>query len=205
MLSFLTTDFEPKANVVLFQRDISGDFDRLAALMAVHYGLEEEEIFIKYSERDEILAFRETLDDDLKPCVDLILNDMEFFYSSGIKTHMRLLTNYKIHQGTYEFHVDGLMQDFDRYMTCYTEPVTQFIRNEDVVQVNGHDVICKPDAEIFGFCVGDIWKSRVRNKAKNSADTFLEKMLRVKEGRAFVHRAQKSDKPRLMVVGDKRV
>ncbi len=206
LLSFLTTDFAPKANVVLYQREIKGPFDRLADKMAKYFDLGAAEIFIKYSEKDKIEEFQATLEDEeLIHASNMILNDMEFFYSARIKTHMRLLTTYTEHKGTHDFHVDGLEQDFDRYMTCYNDPVTQFVKNEDVIRVSGHDAICKKDAQIFQFNVGDIWKARVRNKIKNTADTFLEKIRSVKENRAFVHRAQRSNRPRLMVVGDKRL
>lgn len=207
LYSFLATDFEPKANVVLFQRRIEGAFDDLAEKMAAYFDLQDEEIFIKYSEKDKLLEFQETIagNEALNDALEIILNDMECLYSARIKTHMRILKNYKIHSETYKFHVDGLEQDFDRFMTCYNEPVTQFIKNEDVLRVEGHDAYCKEDATIYTFKVGDIWKSRVRNKPKNKADMLMDKITRVKENRAFVHRAQASDKPRLLVVGDKRI
>jgi hypothetical protein len=113
------------------------------------------------------------------------------------------LQNYKIHNETYKFHVDGLQQDFDRFMVCYNKPVTQFVKNDDVISVSGHDAICRDDAEIYEFNVGDIWRSRVRNKPKNKADEFIDSLLKDKEKRAFVHRAQYATHPRLMVVGDK--
>ncbi len=206
LYSFLKTDFAPISNVVLFQRNLKGDFDTLAVKMAEFFCLKEEEIFIKYSERDRIEEFQETLvDPALVNCVDIILKDMEFFYSARVKIHMRLLTGYIRDTRTHDFHVDGLDQDFDRYMTCYNNPVTQFIRNDDVIDVSGHDVIYRDDAKIYQFHAGDIWKSRVRNKPKSRADMAFEKIMRVKEKRAFVHRAQLSKTPRLMVVGDMRL
>ncbi|MGH1378186.1 MAG: hypothetical protein ACRBB3_05125 [Alphaproteobacteria bacterium] len=206
LYSFLKTDFAPISNVVLFQRKLKGDFDALAVKMAEFFCLKEEEIFIKYSERDRIEEFQETLvDPALVNCVDIILKDMEFFYSARVKIHMRLLTGYIRDTRTHDFHVDGLDQDFDRYMTCYNNPVTQFIRNDDVIDVSGHDVIYRDDAKIYQFRAGDIWKSRVRNKPKSRADMVFEKIMRVKEKRAFVHRAQLSKTPRLMVVGDMRL
>ncbi len=206
LYSFLKTDFAPISNVVLFQRKLKGDFDALAVKMAEFFCLKEEEIFIKYSERDRIEEFQETLiDPALVNCVDIILKDMEFFYSARVKIHMRLLTGYIRDTRTHDFHVDGLDQDFDRYMTCYNNPVTQFIRNDDVIDVSGHDVTYRDDAKIYQFHAGDIWKSRVRNKPKSRADMVFEKIMRVKEKRAFVHRAQLSKTPRLMVVGDMRL
>lgn len=205
LYSFLKTDFSPSANVVLFRRRLKGDFDVLAKKMAEFFCLEEEEIFIKYSERDKVEKFKKTLKDPaLWHCTDIILQDMEFFYSAQVKIHMRLLTGYKQDARTHDFHVDGIDQDFDRYMTCYNDPVTQFIRNDDVVDVSGHDVIYRDDAKIYQFRAGDIWKSRVRNKPKSRADMVFEKIMKVKEKRAFVHRAQTSETPRLMVVGDLR-
>lgn len=202
--AFLDADFEPRANVILYPRRIVGAFDRLAEYMADYFELDENEIFIKYSERSQIEDFKDTLTDiDLITATEKILRDMEFLYSAKIKTHMRLLTTYTTHAATYRFHVDGLDQDFDRYMTCYTAPVTQFVRNDDVVRVSGHDALCRKGAKIYEFKVGDMWKARVRNKPKNKLGTVIEKMMRTKENRAFVHRAPHSSSPRLMVVGDK--
>ncbi|PCJ97553.1 MAG: hypothetical protein COA45_09830 [Zetaproteobacteria bacterium] len=206
LCAFLEEDFAPAANVVLLPRTLNGDFDTLAQKMAVHFDLGEEEIFIKYSEREKIGAFKDTLDDTaLIRCVDTILHDMEFFYSARVKIHMRLLTGYTQDTRTHDFHVDGLEQDFDRFMTCYNDPVTQFIRNDDVIDVSGHDVVYRDDAPIYQFHTGDIWKSRVRNKPKGRADMVFERVMKVKEKRAFVHRAQRSRTPRLMVVGDLRL
>lgn len=206
LFSFFTTDFEPKANAVLFPRQLSGDFDKLAVLMAEYFELDNTEIFIKYSERDKIEEFQRSLDDeDMSDLVDILLTDMECLYSARVKTHMRIVTTYKEHSDTHAFHVDGLDQDFDRFMTCYNSPVTQFVRNDDVLAVSGNDVTLKPDAPVYQFQCGDMWKARVRNKSKGTADKFLEKLFREKENRAFVHRAIPSDNPRLIVVGDKRL
>ena len=207
LYSFFTTDFEPKANVVLYPRVLEGNFDLVAAKMAAFFELEEGELFIKYSEREKIEDFQKTPDDfELVEAVGVILSDMECLYSARIKTHMRLVVNqYKEHCNVHHFHVDGLNQDFDRFMTCYNDPVTQFIRNSDVLMVSGNDVDIKPDAPVFQFQTGDLWKARVRNKQRNSADNFLAKVLREKERRAFVHRALQSNHPRVMVVGDKQL
>jgi len=207
LFSFFKTDFEPKANVVLYPRALNEDFDRLAVEMARFFELEEGELFIKYSEREKIEEFKSNLDDfELFEAVDMILADMECLYSARVKTHMRLVVNgYKKHSDVHHFHVDGLNQDFDRFMTCYNDPVTQFIRNNDVISVSGNDVDIKPEAPIYQFQTGDFWKARVRNKQKNSADSFLDKILRDKERRAFVHRALHSEHPRVMVVGDKQL
>jgi hypothetical protein len=208
LYAFFVTDFEPKANVVLYPRILKGDFDRLAEVMCSHFDLKEGELFIKYSEREKIEAFRDTLDDfELFECVETILADMECLYSARVKTHMRLVApnGYKKHKDVHNFHVDGLNQDFDRFMSCYNSPVTQYVCNHDVLSVSGNDVEVRPDASVYQFNVGDFWKARVRNKQKNSADNFLEKVLREKEKRAFVHRAIESQNPRVMVVGDKQL
>ncbi len=203
--AFLATDFMPKANVVLYQRTLEGDYDMLAKKMAEHFELSNEEIFIKYSEADKIRDFQKTLCEEEGALVDRILDDMEFLYSNRVKTHMRILTHYTEDPRTHEFHVDGACQDFDRYMTCYNNPVTQFVKNDDVLLVRGHDAHVRSDATVYGFKPGDIWKARVRNKPKGRIGTAIEKMLRIKENRAFVHRAQFSKTPRLMVVGDQRL
>lgn len=207
LFSFFKADFAPKANVVLYPRRLAGDFDALAERMAAFFNLQDEEIFIKYSEREKLEEFKEKLScDALNSTLEIILNDMECLYSARVKTHFRLLKNYKIHSDTYDFHIDGLEQDFDRFMICYNNPVTQFVKNEDVIKISGHDAVCREGAEVYSFQVGDMWKSRVRNKPKNKADDFIETvLLKEKEKRAFVHRAQYSEKPRLMVVGDKSV
>jgi len=133
------------------------------------------------------------------------LNDMDFFHFSEARPHLRLLTGYIKDSTIHEFHVDGKEQDFDRYMTCYNDPVTQFICNRDVRSVSGHKVEYNADAEIYGFRPGDIWKQRVRNKKKNFIQDALIDALNLKASRAFVHRAPRSDEPRLMMVGDYRL
>jgi len=204
LFSFFTTKFGSKANVVLYPRALSGDYDALALLMADYFNLEDEEIFIKYSEREKLEGFKSTLSDEaLIQSLNTILDDMECLYSARVKTHFRLLQNYKIHKDTYKFNVDGLQQDFDRFMVCYNKPVTQFIKNDDVISISGHDAVCRDGAEIYEFKVGDIWRSRVRNKPKSKTDEFIDGLLKDKEKRAFVHRAQYASHPRLMVVGDK--
>ncbi len=206
LCSFLTTDFDPIANVVLYPRQLSGDFDTLAKVMAVYFGLDEKEIFIKYDEKEKIEVFKRTLNDSaLIQCVDIILADMEFFQSGGVRCHMRVLTGYTEDSRTHKFHVDGLEQNFDRYMTCYNDPVTEYIKNDDVTEVVGHDVVYGDKAEVFQFRKGDIWKARVRNKPLNFIVDFIERKLKFKERRAFVHRAPLCNHPRLMVVGDFRL
>lgn len=200
--AFLATDFAPKANVVLYPRNIEGDFDALATKMAEYFELKNEEIFIKYSEAEKIRDFQKTLNETESHLIDKIIDDMEFLYSSRVKTHMRILTHYTEDPRTHNFHVDGACQDFDRYMTCYNNPVTQFVKNEDVMLVRGHDAHVKSDAKIYEFQPGDLWKARVRNKPKSKVRTAIDQFLRIKENRAFVHRAQFSKTPRLMVVGD---
>lgn len=203
---FLHDDFSPRANVVLYPRRIQGDFDTLADLMAQHFKLDQDEIFIKYSEVDKLDEFKSTLEDNsLINCIDLILNDMEFFYHSGARPHFRILKTYRADKTTHDFHVDGLMRDFDRIMTCYNDPVTQFIKNSDVLWVGGHKVHYKPNAKIYEFKVGDIWKSRVRNKPRGFLRDLLRKFSGEDRLRGFVHRAQKSDRPRIMTVADYKI
>ncbi|MGH1375700.1 MAG: hypothetical protein ACRBCK_05050 [Alphaproteobacteria bacterium] len=204
--ALLTSDFEPKANVVLYPRALSGDFDALAVKMAEYFDLGDQEIFIKYSENSKLKEFRDALvEDDLRNAVDVILNDMEFLYASRARVHMRLLTKYTQHSDTYKFHVDGVDQNFDRFMTCYNNPVTEFVKNDDVLRVFGHDAWCKEGAKTYNFAPGDIWKARIRNKPKGLIDTLIDKITREKERRSFVHRAQASDNPRLVVVADLRL
>ena len=201
--AFLATDFEPKANVVVYPRRIKGNFDLLAEKMADFFSLEDEEIFIKYSDADKIRDFQKTvLNQPLSKLVDLVLADMEFLYSSRVKTHMRLLTHYTEDPRVHRFHIDGELQDFDRYMTCYNRPVTQYVKNEDVLLMNGHHAHVKPNATVYEFKPGDLWKARVRNKPKGLVRKVKNAVMDEKK-RGFVHRAQASQKPRLMVVGDK--
>ncbi len=207
LFSFFKTDFEPKANIVLYPRRLTGNFDRLAVEMANFFDLKEGKLFIKYSECSKIQYFQKQVKDkDIYKAVDIILSDMECLYFARVKTHMRLVVNeYKKHHDVHEFHVDGLNQDFDRFIVCYNDPVTQFVRNDDVIMVSGNNVKVKDNAPTYQFASGDMWKARVRNKQRNSADDFLGKILRDKERRAFVHRALRSNLPRILVVGDKRL
>lgn len=206
LCAFLTTGFDPIANVVMYPRRLRGDFDLLSEKMAEYFKLGQDEIFIKYSELHRVREFQKTLDEkEMRECVEVILQDMEFLYHAGARPHFRILKSYNADETTHDFHVDGLLQDFDRYMTCYNEPVTQFIRNTDVLSVDGHKVIYRKDAEIFGFRAGDFWKSRVRNKRTNPMLVFWRFIIGEARKRAFVHRAQRSERPRLMVVADYRL
>lgn len=206
LYAFLTTDFEPVANIVLFPRRLRGDFDALAEKMASSFNLQDQEIFIKYQERQTLVDFQETLDDQgLKQAMDIILQDMECLDSAGIKSHFRLLIGYSKDKTTHDFHVDGLLRDFDRYMTCYNNPVTEYIRNDDVLKVQGHKAYYKPESPVYTFRPGDFWKARVRNKRSNPILKFWRLVTREYQKRAFVHRAPRSDHPRIMVVGDKKI
>lgn len=206
LCALLQTDFGHFANVILYPRRLKGDFEGLADVMAEHFQLTDSEIFIKYADRQKLIDFRETLSDKkLLAALDVVLTDMEFFHHSGARPHIRILKTYTEDETTHEFHVDGVMQDFDRFMTCYNDPVTEFMRNDDVLKVEGHKVICKPDAPIYAFRPGDIWRQRVRNKNVSALGKWLKKLLQTDRRRAFVHRALRSDRPRLMLVGDLRL
>jgi hypothetical protein len=201
--SLLTEDFEPKANIILYPRRLQGDFDRLAFVMGAYFNLGKDEIFIKYKERDKIIEFGNKLEqEDLQNTLEIILTDMEFFHSAGARTNLRLLRNYSEQSGTHDFHVDGNNQDFDRLMVCYNNPVTQYVKNDDVISVEGHKAIVRKGAPIYAFRPGDVWRQRVRNKKPEGFFDMLKGAVENKAKRAFVHRAQKSDRPRLMLVGD---
>lgn len=201
--TLLTEDFEPRANLVLYPRRLTADFDSLARVMAIYFELGREEIFIKYKDKEKLEEFYENLEsEDLQKTLRLVLDDMEFFHSAGARTHLRLLRNYSEKSGTHDFHVDGLNQDFDRLMTCYNQPTTQYVRNNDVLSVEGHKAIVRPGAPVYQFHVGDIWKQRVRNKKPEGIFGMIKSVLENKAQRAFVHRAQRANHPRLMLVGD---
>ena len=206
LCALLAEDFGSNANVILCPRRLNGDFDALAQKMAEHFDLQEEEIFIKFTDIQKLEDFRETLKaDELLAALDVVLTDMEFFHHSGARPHIRVLKNYTEDKTTHDFHVDGIKQNFDRYMTCYNTPVTQFVRNCDVVGVDGHKAFTRDGAPVYEFRVGDVWKQRVRNKTVSGLGKFVKNVMQVDRRRAFVHRAQKSTKPRLMLVGDKRL
>jgi hypothetical protein len=203
LCSLLSEDFGTRGNVVLYPRRLAGDFDALARVMAAYFNLGKDEIFIKYKENEKLLAFRDVLENEnLLRCLDIILADMEFIQSTGARTTLRLLRGYSEASGTHEFHVDGLNQNFDRMFTCYNDPVTEYVRNDDVLSVDGHKAVVRDDAVIYSFHAGDIWKQRVRNKKEQSLLGVLKGVMEDKAKRAFVHRAQRSKHPRLMLVGD---
>lgn len=206
LCALLQTDFGPLANVILYPRRLRGDFDALSQRMAEHFELAEEEIFIKYADRHKLEDFGKTLEKGpLKAALDVVLTDMEFFYHSGARPHVRILKAYTEDLTTHDFHVDGVMQNFDRFMTCYNNPVTEYVRNGDVLKVTGHKAICRPDAPVFSFRPGDIWKQRVRNKTGGKLGKIIRAILGTDRRRAFVHRAARSDAPRLILVGDRRL
>lgn len=201
--SLLTEGFDSKANVIVYPRRVSGNFDILAQALAEHFKLGRDELFIKYKDKQRLLDAVDVLEDeDLRDSLKLLLSDMEFFHAAGARTHVRILKSYSEHSGTHDFHVDGLNQNFDRLMTCYNDPVTQYVRNEDVISVDGHKAVVRAGAPVYGFKPGDIWKQRVRNKKAEGLLGALKEKIEDKAKRAFVHRAQRSLHPRLMLVGD---
>lgn len=206
LCALLQTDFGPFANVILYPRRLRGDFDALADRMAAHFGLEQEEIFIKYADKRKLEEFRDDLDEGpVRAALEIVLTDMEFFHHSGARPHVRILKTYTEDATTHDFHVDGMMQNFDRFMTCYNNPVTEYVRNDDVLRVQGHKAICKEGAPVFAFRPGDIWKQRVRNKTGGIFAKLIRRVLQSDRRRAFVHRAAKSERPRLILVGDRRL
>ncbi|MCB1682228.1 MAG: hypothetical protein H6858_01345 [Rhodospirillales bacterium] len=206
LCALLQTDFGPFANVILYPRRLKGDFDGLAEAMAAHFGLADSEIFIKYTDKKKLEEFQQTLTDKtLLAAMDVLMTDMEFFHHSGARPHVRILKTYTEDETTHDFHVDGVMQNFDRFMTCYNAPVTEFVKNSDVLKVQGHKAICKPDAMVYAFRPGDIWKQRVRNKTSSPYARWLKIFFDTDRRRAFVHRALRSERPRLMLVGDLRL
>lgn len=205
LCSLLETEFGSFANVILYPRRFNLDFDRLANLLASYFDLQKEEIFIKFSQKQKLERFMQTLEDpEMVRCMKIILTDMDFFHNAGARPHFRILRTYASDEKTHDFHVDGLNQNFDRFMTCYNEPVTQFVKNSDVLKIQGHKAFCKDEAVVYQFRAGDIWKQRVRNKTLNPFYRFIKKLFQIERRRAFVHRAQRSENPRIMLVGDLR-
>ncbi len=206
-IALLSEKFGWRANVVMCPRQLAGDFDGLARDMEQHFqtgGLQKK---FKPEDREALRAFRAALADPEKVrALDAVLADMEFMIKSGAQTHLRLLKGYSELSGTHNFHIDGNVggkgQDIDRYIACYNDPVTGFVRNDDVIRINGDQAECKPDAKVYSFRPGDMWKQRVRNGDDNILIEIFRELTNDKKTRGFVHRAEESDHARLMLVGD---
>lgn len=201
--SLLNEDFGAKANLILHPRRLAGDFDALALVMAAFFNLGRHEIFIKYKDRDRLLEFGETLENPafIAP-LEIILDDMEFFHAAAGRVTFRLVRKYQSLDGVHDFHIDGLNQDFDRIMCCYNDPVTEYVRNDDVLSIEGQTATVREGAPVFRFRPGDLARQRIRNKKTPGVLGLLRGITDNKVQRAFVHRAQKSNHPRLMLVVD---
>ncbi len=93
------------------------------------------------------------------------------------------------------FHADGVIDSTEEkdstLLCCYTDPVTEFWRNEDAVNLGGGFYRAKRGAPILRFSVGAIWHHAVMGAGKGTPK--------------FVHRGpiQKPGDPlRLLLVAD---
>lgn len=205
--ALLSEKFGWRANVVICPRTLSGNFDELANRMEKFFQTGGMQKKFKPDDIPVLKHFRRTLEDpQLQEALDNIMADMAFMEKSGAKTHLRLLKGYSAISGTHNFHIDGYVgskgQDIDRYISCYNTPVTEFVRNDDVIRISGDQAECKPDTKVYSFHPGDMWKQRVRNGGDNILVDIFRSITDDKRSRGFVHRAASCDHARLMLVAD---
>lgn len=99
-----------------------------------------------------------------------------------------------------KFHADSsLSPDLGRFICCYNTPTTEWIRNDDVIDVGNGQYAAREGAPIYSIGVGDIWRMASRVRRKQDAPP--------PEGGYFIHRTppaafemKQNDPPRMLMV-----
>lgn len=164
-----------EVNCVLFPRRLSGDFNKLAKTI-------ESEVLFKNIFMDlrrvnfpELKKSFCSLSQPEKIAAELVLADFHLLENEYQRlcdqkvgrvtdTQLRLLKQYtepgKIIWAPEAFHTDGDRSSLGRILCCYNDPVTEWIRNEDVEvkRSDNGNLLPKKNAQIFSFHAGDIWR-----------------------------------------------
>lgn len=193
--------FNRCVNAVLLPRRIDGDFDGLA-----------KELYGRFSEGRVTGGVGRVffLDDLQNPSarnplpfsaleafyatgsrysglLQMVFEDVALVRKNGLKPQLRVVKRYAQEEDTESFHCDSVK---DRVLTCYNAPVTQWVRNEDVESLDREsgEVLTKEGSPVFSFRPGDIWRQAGFSSTQ--------------EAPPFIHRAVRSETPRLLLVAD---
>ncbi len=184
-----------EVNCILHPRRLSEDFNALVS------GLET--ILSHVDQRDAqkpLLALRKIAQgyESESYAARLILEDLRLMEETGAGTYFRVVRpDDRNYDGQRIFHEDHLGQEESvvrrgLLISCYTEPVTEWLRNEDAFRVNEIFHQPYPGAEILRFAPGDIWRHAGSFEAGISV------------AQPLIHRApdqHEGEPPRLLLVG----
>ncbi len=191
--------FNAEKNCFLYPRRLKGDFNALAAALA---GTVQEkcsrgrETFFAY-ELEDIAA---NLDNPgAVSAIETVLEDLKAIDSAFprmLNSTLRLVweKGYDSKSTIDQFHADGTYYPMGRICCSYTDPVTEFIRNEDAVPVRPRYYEARDGARIYSFQPGDIWRMTGMDNSKRHKDEGLS---------YFIHRAppvKPGDSLRLLLV-----
>jgi hypothetical protein len=148
-------------NCILYPRRLSGDFNALAAELAGIRSRHIEDILSEYSE---------DINSGLAKAAGTILEDMRAIRSelekaetySGLDLRIERRGNPYPGESPWALHKDGAHNaSLGRILCCYTDPVTEWARNEDVQTWKVGLYKLKPEGKINRFRPGDIWRLSV--------------------------------------------
>ena len=166
-----------EANCILFPRSISGEFNQLAKLLK-KYGTEKlyDDGFVPQFYRVE----RKLIIDDMK----VIRRELqERGVNAGSALRVETSEGWVESKSHCAYHVDGCCNpEIGRILCSYNEPVTEWLRNEDAVNVPQERIRdlykAKDGATIQRFRPGDIFRIKsmlARDMTSNGEGCFIHR------------------------------
>lgn len=185
-------------NVALWPRHLSGDFNGLAQALAAKELAGGRERY--FNATRDYLARLQTGDAAMDEARRHIVADIEavkefqrsrFWFGKRLAADVRVIERYNL-DAIEGFHKDGR----PRFCCGYTAPVTEGLRDDDAVPVEGplrgNVYAARPGAVPFTFAPGDMWYHYGGGNAQNEP--------------YFIHRgpAARNGVPRLLLIADLR-
>jgi hypothetical protein len=201
----MSAQFTDAANVILFPRTLSMDFNRLAQAMAERFDLgaqgpvcfhdDPRRRYHPFAQLEELVD--QNGDPQLRVCLDVIQGDVRFAREEGLDVTLKLVTSYRRSAGVSanDFHVDGQGSNTQpsRFLVCYNEPGTEGVHRDDVLDASAQTLAAtiKEDARRFQFRSGNMWRHMV----------YDDRNMHMASGKIgpFVHRGIPSEHPRLLL------
>lgn len=151
-------------NVVLFRRgNLAQNFNKLANVIGQH--INKPAHYIREPFDDFIANLKRDIDwdDELEAAADFVATDMKTFAPyRGAGSALRVIGGNNDSDLQNYFHADGgLPWQSWRLMSCYNEPATEWLKNEDAVYDKDKDrYVPKDGATIYSMQAGDVWFHR---------------------------------------------
>lgn len=185
-------NFDDKANVILFRRSLSLDFNALAAdLRDVFKDVPDMKFQIsgiKILSSEMLEAALPQVSDESKKALSVILDDMRSLDDKW-DVNLRLIAPCEDDKEGY--HADTVSDgSLGRVLCCYNTPTTEGLLPREVFQT-ASGIRSASGVTPFNFQVGDMWRG--------AADSYIHS---AKKTPSFVHRAPASDKTRLLLLAE---